>query len=129
MFTHTRFTRYTAGSDIVGQANDAVSGDGEASFAGTAAKNATTEIDLAFPYAKVKSLVIYAEGGGITLNSNAADGSGGDSLEIPAGLTTWNQNDLAVCPFTIDVTALYAVNASATVDVTLSVRVLLDVTP
>lgn len=129
MKTHTRSTSYSDGSELVGAADDPISGDGEVVYDGQIPISTNQEIDLAFAYANVKSLCIAAEGGGITLFSNANNGAGGNTLVIPAGLTTWNANDLAACPFTINVTKLFADNLSASAVVKLKIRVLLDVTP
>ena len=127
MKTHSRFLRYST-PDVLGEATDSVTGDAELAFDGSIPISTNQEIDLAFKYAKVKSFCIYASGG-ITLFTNANNGSGGDTLLIPAGLTVWNANDAAACPFTIDVTKLFADNLSASAAVAVKIRVLIDSTP
>ncbi len=129
--THTKFNRYTA-DVILGESDSAVSGDGEVRFDGSIAGGGSpVEIDLAFPFAKVKSFAAYADGA-VTLKTNSSS-SPADTLTIPGGLTAWNQNDsfsanVPTCPFTVDVTKVYAVNAGS-VAVNLKLRLLLDVTP
>ena len=62
----------------------------------------------------------------VTLFTNANDGSGGDTLAIPAGLTVWNTNDIGANPFAYDVTKLFVHNASATTAVKVVIRALID---
>ena len=127
MLTHTRFQRYST-TGVIGEANDAQTGDGEASYDGTIAITTTQEVSLAFLFAKVKSFCAYVEGGSLTLKTNSS-GAPDDTLVLPVGLTVWNANDAAACPFTTDVTKFFLVNASGTATPTAKIRVLLDVTP
>lgn len=135
MPTHERIVQYVAGSRIA-NVTDSVEGDGELAFdnAATIAFGVQIEIDLAFPFAKVKSLLLYNGGPGVTtIFSNAVDGAGGDVIAIPAGgAITWNANDAAACPFAINVTKLYATNGHGSLPVPvngLRLRFLIDVTP
>jgi hypothetical protein len=125
MITHSRTISLSSDGQLVGAGTDAQTGDAELNFNDSIAISTNKEVDLAFAYAKVKSFAMYAAGA-VTLYSNANNGSGGDTLAIPAGLTVWNANDLTACPFTIDVTKLFVHNASASVAVKVIIRVLVD---
>jgi hypothetical protein len=125
MITHTRSISLSSDGQLVGSAADAVSGDAELGFSDSIAISTNKEIDLAFAYEKLKSFAIYAAGA-VTLFTNASNGSGGDTLAIPAGLTVWNVNDIAANPFAHDVTKLYVDNASSTVVVKVVIKILID---
>src|ERR1035437_2230491 len=134
MPSHKRLTQYSTDEGRIANVVETVDGDGNLSFdnAATIAGAAQIEIDLAFPYAKVKSSLAVATRA-VTIFSNAVAGVGGDTLVIPAGGgLAWNENDLDACPFTINVTKLYVTNGHATLGILaggLRIRILLDVTP
>ena len=125
MITHARSTSLSSNGQLVGAAVDSVAGDGEVGFDDSIAISTNKEIDLAFAYAKLKSFAIYASGA-VTLFTNANNGSGGDTLAIPAGLTVWNTNDIAANPFAHDVTKLFVHNASGTVTPRVTIKALVD---
>lgn len=134
MPTHKRIMKYETDEGLIASLTETIVGDGALSFENdaTIAASAQREIDLAFPFAKVKALLIIASRA-CTVYSNATGGAGGDVLVIPAGgAIAWTNLDLEVCPFTIDVTKFYVTNNHASLGILaggLKVRVLLDVTP
>ena len=130
MLTHKKVLQYMAGSDRIASTTESVSGDGETAYDGVIPTSGTpnVEIDVAFAFANVKSLVLYSSQA-MTLKTNSS-GAPDDTIVIPAGgAIVWNTNDVAACPFTANVTKIYATNGSASVTATLRIRVLLDVTP
>lgn len=130
MLTHERILQYITAEGRLVNATDSVQGDGEVSYDGTIATSGTpnVEVDVAFAFAKVKSMLLYSTTG-MTIKTNST-GAPDDTLTLAAGQAlVWNTNDPSVCPFTADVTKLYFTNASASVVASVKVRVLLDVTP
>jgi len=135
--THKKVVQYVTDEGRLSNTTETVTGDGEVSYEGAVAHNATPansekEVDLAFVEADIKSLLIYTSAAAITVRSNANHlGSPGDTVAIPAGRALiWNTNDLGDNPFaTADVTKLYITNESATLDTDVKIRVLVDVTP
>lgn len=134
MSTHKRTTQYATDEGVISNESNSVVADGALAFdnAASIAASAQVEIDLAFPYAQVKSLLIVASKA-VTVYSNGVAGVGGDTLVLPAGtVIAWQVGDLEVCPFTINVTKLYVTNNHATLPVAigdLRIRILLDITP
>jgi hypothetical protein len=134
MPTHKRITKYQTEEGFVANVTESVASDATLAFdnPATIAASAQIEIDFAFPFAKVKGLLIQSTRA-VTIHTNATGGAGGDTLVIPAGaVLAWLFGDLDACPFTIDVTKLYATNNHATLGILaggLKIRVLLDVTP
>lgn len=137
MLTHTRRIQYSTDEGLISTTAEPITGDGVAEYDGVVVHNATpanseVEIDLAFPQAKIKSILLSASGAAITIRSNANhSGAPGDAPTVAAGAAlVWNTNDSGNNPFhSADVTKLYITNESATNDATVKIRVLLDVTP
>ena len=128
--THKKRVQYFNGSEQLTDTLDTVSGDGEAVFDDSIAATVEKEVDLAFPFAKVKSVVMSSTKAA-TVRTNANHlGSPDDTIVIPAGgQVTWTENEAADCPFTVDVTKLYITNDHATLAAAVKVYVLLNVTP
>lgn len=125
---HTIQTHYATPEGIVVAASEEATGDGVVSFDGTAPVSATTEIDVAFDYTKLKACVLYASKA-VTLKTNSS-GAPDDTIALAAGQAiTWTPASPLANPFTANVTKIYAVNASGTNVPTLVFRFLLDVTP
>ena len=128
MYTHTLTTRYNDGEAVI-EAVSSQQADGAVGFDGTIAGLATdVEILVAFTLAKVKSLLIYASAA-LTLYTNATDGTGGDTIAVPAASSiVWADDMLGAIPLTQNVTKFYANNAGAA-GATLKIRALVDSTP
>lgn len=130
MLTHTRNIRYSTDEGRITDTDEAITGDGEQAYDGLIATSGTpnVEVDLAFPFAKVKSVVIYSAQA-MTIKSNSTSAPD-DTFVVPAGKqVAWNTNDINPCPFTANVTKLYLTNGSASLTSVVKIRVLLDVTP
>ena len=127
--THKKVLQYVADEVRIASTTESVTGDGQVAYDGSIAASGTNiEIDIAFAFANVKSFVIYSSQA-MTVKTNSSTVPD-DTLAIAAGgQLVWNTNDVAVCPFTADVTKLFVTNASSTTAATLRIRVLLDVTP
>lgn len=130
MLTHTRNIRYSTDEGRLTDTDEPITGDGEQAYDGVIPTSGTpnVEVDLAFPFANVKSMVIYSAQA-MTIKSNSTSVPD-DTFTVPAGKQlAWNTNDIAACPFTVDVTKLYLTNGSATLTSIVKIRILLDVTP
>ena len=129
MPTHKKHVEYFVEGERITDTTDTVTNDGEVSYSGTIVKNTSdNQIDLAFPYLKVKSVCIYSSTA-MTVETNSTS-TPDDTFTLAAGeQLTWTVNESATCPFTVDVTKFYASNGSANDDATLKINVLLDVTP
>lgn len=92
-----------------------------------AVPDATTALQIlgiAFPLDDLLSVLITTDQA-ITLHTNAADGSGGQTIAIAANTSlSWQPGAVVVNPFTVAVTALYITNASGFVA---NVKIVFDV--
>ena len=101
-----------------------VTGTAEIVSQTVATDNTTTHEVLAFAHANLQSIYILSPND-LTLNTNAADGTGGDSITIAGGQPfIWYLASGVTCPFSHDVTAFYWVNASMSLSPTVQVRIL-----
>lgn len=131
MFTNTIARTYNDGLSNIGGL-ESVSGDTTINFDGTCAGNATpsTEIDVAFTRANLKSLCLYSDKA-VEIWTNAASGGAQDDITLPAGQAlVWSlaTDGLDACPFSGNVTKLY-VHVVGAAAATLKVRALADQTP
>lgn len=127
MPSHKITSRYSTAEGAVSEATSTYSQDGELEFEAIVPISSYQEIDLAFPYAKVSSFMLYSSGA-LTLLTNTQP-SGVNTISLAAGQQiVWGSDGPFANPFTTDVTKMYAHNASGTVTPTLKIRVLLDTT-
>jgi hypothetical protein len=129
---HKIITSYVTEEGVVNAATDSISADGALSFDGVMPADVGgtvyTEIDLAFPYTKMKGFMIYAAGA-MSLLTNT-EPAGADTIVLAAGeQITWSVNGPFVNPFAHDVTKIFAHLVSTTVPAELKIRILLDTTP
>lgn len=81
-------------------------------------------LGIAFPLDDLLNVSLTTDQA-ITLHTNAADGSGGQTIAIAANTTlTWQPGGVVLNPFTAAVTALYITNASGSVA---NVKIVFDV--
>ncbi len=112
-------TRTLSGPTVSGTRFPSVSkvftGNRDDSLVQTIAAGATAvEYDLAFPYAQLQLLVLQARGGVLTIHTNAADGTGGDTIVLVDGRPTlFEVGGPFVNPLTANVTKMYFTNATA----------------
>ncbi len=86
-------------------------GDAEANFAGQVASGQTMEIDVTIPVAKIVSGFVYSDQA-VTVNTNAADATGGQSIALSAKKSFgWNNTMVASNPFTPTITKIFIINS------------------
>lgn len=132
MPTFRRTTTTWNDDEKVATATVEVTADGEVGFSGLVAKNTEPEVDLVFPFAKVKGIVLKNAGpAAVEINTNAnAAGAHDDTFALAAGAgLSWMYGDAAACPITVDVTKLFIDNNDVNLDANVTIAVLLDVTP
>jgi hypothetical protein len=84
-------------------------------------------INLAIDYSELESFYMLSDRD-MTIETNSGSAPG-DTIALKAGKPlVWYSGSYFACPFTVDVTKLYATLASG-VDATLKVEVLQDATP
>lgn len=77
------------------------------------ASQTSVAYDIAFPYATLKSFVMYSPVA-CTIKTNASDGTGGNSISLAAGVPlVWDTTSPYSNPFTHDVTKFYVTNSAA----------------
>lgn len=133
MPTHSIQTRYFTEEGIVADFTDAVSGDalglGALAWDGVIPISTNQEIDLAFAYANLKALCLYASKAA-TIYTNANDGAGGDTIVLAAGqVFAWSVHSGVPNPLAYNVAKMFAKNLSGTLTPSVKIRVLVDVTP
>lgn len=76
---------------------------------------ATVEIDVgSITVAKVQSLVLHSDQVSVTVNTNAADASGGETFALGAAKAIgWNTSLNYANPITVDITKFFVTNAGA----------------
>lgn len=86
------------------------------------------QVVFAIDFSQVKSIVIQADGGDLTLETNSGSAAD-DTLALTDGSPyIWNEDSLDTLLITADVTALYLTNASGAA-VTFQIDVIYDSTP
>ncbi len=85
------------------------------------------EVDLDFTYSSLKGLAIECQGA-LTIKTNAADATGGQTINVPAGGMTWLYGDVYTNPISANVTRMFLNDASNAVNA-VKIRVLRDATP
>lgn len=85
------------------------------------------QFDIVITVANIKSMVLYSDQA-MTLKTNSTSSPANTITLAARKQVVWNTDHAEAKPFTANVTAIYATNATAT-DATLKVRVLLDQTP
>jgi hypothetical protein len=82
------------------------------------------EFDLDFLYANLVSIYMLATQD-LTIETNAADATGGNTIALKAGVPFWWAKDSGVAnPFTANVTKIFVSNAGAAAQ--LDIRILYD---
>mgnify|MGYP000467283063 CR=1 FL=1 len=98
--------------------------DGETITTGSTDTLVTGTIDVS----AVKSCIIFSDRA-ITLETNATDATGGNTLALAAGIPyVWNTSSYDTFKLTLDVTKFYITNASGAT-ATLYIHVISDATP
>jgi hypothetical protein len=86
------------------------------------------EVDIDFAYAAVKGVAIECTGA-FTIETNATDATGGQTINVPAGGFTWLYGyNINANPFTANVTKMYFTDVSSAAN-TIKLRILRDATP
>lgn len=128
-FTHRIGTTYADDGGSVASSTSSVVADGVEGFDGTipsAPSGPALELDIGFTAAKVKALCLVSDKA-VTINTNAADGTGGNSLALAAGVPlVWRYGYTWTCPITINVTSIFVVNTGSSA-AAVKLRFLLDV--
>lgn len=123
-YTHTLNLNWSNGGTNPLNTTVTVTGTAEFNTQTTAPISATTLMEMAFLYANLQSIYVLSPFA-LTLNTNATDGTGGNSIPIAANQPfIWYLASGVTCPFTNNVTKFYWVNASGTNVPTVQVRVL-----
>lgn len=90
------------------------------------------EVDIAFPYATLKTLFLYSKTQALTVKTNSS-GSPDDTIALAAGVPVVYTYDgrvgTSTNPLAHNVTKLYVVNASTTIAPDLQIHALYDATP
>lgn len=124
--SHTLSFSVATSSGTVSQ-SQSVSSDGEINSDFSATGSATTEVNIVFTTASLKSIFILSDGA-LTLKTNSS-GAPDDTISIAASTPfVWTSTSGVTCPFTANVTNTYWTNASATAR-SVNVRIIKDVTP
>jgi hypothetical protein len=87
-------------------------GDAEVNGSTVVNPSETAEIDATVPVAKILSGFVTCSQN-VTVNTNAADATGGQSIALVAGKSlAWNNQSGAANPFTPNITKFYVINAT-----------------
>lgn len=126
-FTHTTRTQWTSpngGVDISASVSETGDAEQNRSLA-IAASTPDQEFDLDFAYADLQSIYMLASVD-MTVETNAADHSGGDEIALVANVPySWTVSSGVANPFTADVTKIFVSPDSAAAS-TLEIRILYD---
>jgi hypothetical protein len=88
-------------------------GDAESNFSTIVAAGETAEVDIPITVANIQSGFITATKD-VTVKTNAADASGGQTIVVPAGKSVaWNNTQTTVNPFTPNITKFFIHNAGS----------------
>jgi hypothetical protein len=118
-----------AGSaSLSGTVTRTADGDGPHASVALTASVVDHEVEIAFPYAPLN--VVYMKSTtGCTVETNAADHTGGNIITLTAGVPLHFLSGAGMTnPFTHDVTKMYVTETDAAAG-TLEIRLLRDVTP
>lgn len=86
------------------------------------------QVVFAIDFSQVKSIIIQADGGDLTLETNSGSAADDTLALVDGSPYIWNEDSLDTLLITADVTALYLTNASGAT-VTFSIDVIYDSTP
>ena len=124
-FTHTTRTQWTSpngGVNIAASVSETGDAEQNRSLA-IEASTADQEFDLDFAYADLQSIYMLASAD-MTVETNAADHSGGDEIALVANVPySWTVSSGVANPFTADVTKIFVSPDSAAAS-TLEIRIL-----
>ncbi len=131
-YTHNWGESWKDGTDSASTTTEVVTADGKANFSGLLELNADNEeIDISFPHTPITSVALLAAAD-TTLYTNFPFGNEGDppvdTIALVAGkISKWTTSSVNPCPFTADVTKIYAVKTGAAASLIISI--LYDATP
>lgn len=128
--THKVTHTYNDTSNVTIQCIESIPGAGEKNYDNAALASGTNvNIGMALTQADLLAVCIFSSTA-CTIYTNApSSGSPQDTIHVQAGqviLWTLENNLIAKCPFSNDVTAMYVTNAATT---SLKIRTLLSATP
>lgn len=92
-----------------------ITGDYAVDVEQAVAPGATAEIDVGTVIAaKIQSMVIHSDQVSVTVNTNASDGSGGQTFALGAAKALgWNNSLAFANPVSVDITKFFVTNAGA----------------
>lgn len=109
-----QYTQTVVGPSVSISAGNTYSDSLSESFNGTAAANATTQVDLTAKVANVKGFAIFSDVD-IALKTNSS-GSPANTINIKAGIPyVWTTDSYDTFKLTTDVTTIFLVNATANI--------------
>src|SRR6266478_5253179 len=109
--TWTTNIKNDSGTAVVADAALIVPGNAESNFSVLVDSSATEEVDLIVPVAAIQSGFITCTKAPMTIHTNAADGTGGQTIVLTVGRTfSWNNQQATTNPFTPDITKFFITN-------------------
>lgn len=109
--TWTNNIKNDSGAAVLADPPLVIVGDAESNFSSVVAPGETAEIDCPVTVAKIQSGFITATKD-VTVHTNAADGTGGQTFSVPTGKSVaWNNTMAAANPFTVNITKFFITNA------------------
>jgi hypothetical protein len=112
--TWTLSIKNDSGSAVVADPPLVIVGDAESNFSLLVDPSTTGEVDVVIPVDKMVSGFISADQP-VTVNTNAADATGGQSIPLAGGRTlAWNDTT-GTNPFTPTITKVFVINAGTKV--------------
>lgn len=113
--TWTLSIKNDSGAAVVADPPLIITADAEVNFAVQIPAGETAEIDAPITVANIKSCFLSTSQAG-TLNTNASDGSGGQTMALVASrAVTWNDTLGTACPFTPNITKFFITNSGSVV--------------
>ena len=113
--TWTQSIKNDSGAAVMADPPLIILGDSEANAGIQVPANTTIEIDITVAFANIVSFFFTLDQGG-TVNTNASDGTGGNTFTLVAGVSkSWNNTITGVTnPITINITKIFVHNSSST---------------